>query len=56
MNFVHCRALFKVANEDLEVIERIDRDTYELHNRPPIDVIGQEMYPLGSGLSYQVNQ
>lgn len=47
MNIVYCRALSKVANEDLENIERI--------HRPPIDAVGQEKYPLASVLSYQKN-
>ena len=58
MNFVYCRALSEVTDEDLELLRGWTGTPMSyIANRPPIDVaVGQEMYPHGSGLSYQVKQ
>lgn len=58
MIFVSCRALSEVTDEDLELLRGLAGTPMSyIANKPPIDVaVGQEKYPLGSGLSYQVKQ
>ncbi|XP_051553740.1 uncharacterized protein LOC127440828 isoform X2 [Myxocyprinus asiaticus] len=50
------RALSEVTDEDLELLRGLTGTPMSyIANRPPIDVaVGQEKYPLGSGLSYQL--
>lgn len=58
MTFPSHRAISEVTDEDLSLLRELTGTPMSyIANKPPIDVeIGQEKYPLGSGLSYQVKQ
>jgi hypothetical protein len=58
MFFVSHRAMSEVTDQDILLLRELTGTPMSyIASKPPMDVeLGQEKYPLGSGLSYQVKQ